>query len=84
MPNHRGLLNKYLLFNHTEIRSLSSGEVIFLLTMHDLEGMRAAAGLPSSLVPYFTNNSINSRTALSTCLDSMAEKVRKNKFYRNS
>jgi phosphatidylinositol 4-kinase len=75
MPKHRGLLNKYLLFNHAEIRSLSSGEVIFLLTMHDLEGMRAAAGLPSSLVPYFTNNSINSRTDLSACLDSMAEKV---------
>jgi phosphatidylinositol 4-kinase len=54
---------------------LSSGEVIFLLTMHDLEGMRATAGLPSSLVPYFTNNSINSRTDLSACLDSMAEKV---------
>jgi phosphatidylinositol 4-kinase A len=75
MPKHRGLLNKYLPFNPTEIRSLSSGEVIFLLTMHDLEGMRAAAGLPSSLVPYFTNNSINSRTDLIACLDSMAEKV---------
>ncbi len=75
MPKHRGLLNKYLPFKHAEIRSLSSGEVIFLLTMHDLEGMRATAGLPSSLVPYFTNNSINSRTDLSACLDSMAEKV---------
>ncbi|KAI0275884.1 atypical/PIKK/PI4K protein kinase [Russula aff. rugulosa BPL654] len=75
IPKHRGLLNKYLPFNHTEIRSLSSGEVIFLLTMHDLEGMRATAGLPSSLVPYFTNNSINSRTDLSACLDSMAEKT---------
>jgi phosphatidylinositol 4-kinase len=76
MPKHRSLLNKYLSFNHTEIRALSSGEVIFLLTMHDLEGKRATAGLPSSLVPYFTNNSINSRTDLSACLDSMAEKVR--------
>lgn len=77
MTKHRGLLNKYLPFKHAEIRTLSSGEVIFLLTMHDLEGMRATAGLPSSLVPYFTNNSINSRTDLSACLDSMAEKVGK-------
>ena len=44
--------------------------------MHDLEGMRATAGLPSSLVPYFTNSSINSRTELNACLEPMADKVR--------
>jgi phosphatidylinositol 4-kinase A len=76
MQKHRGLLSKYLPYKTTEIRALSSGEVIFLLTLHDLEGMRATAGLPSSLVPYFTNNSINSRTDLSACLEAMAEKVR--------
>ena len=76
MQKHRGLLNKYLPYNHTQIRSLSSGEVIFLLAMHDVEGMRATAGLPSSLAFYFTNSSINSRTELSACLESMADKVR--------
>jgi hypothetical protein len=44
--------------------------------MHDVEGMRAAAGLPSSLVLYFTNSGINSRTALSACMEAMADKVR--------
>jgi phosphatidylinositol 4-kinase len=37
--------------------------------------MRAAVGLPSSLVHYFTNSSINTRTELSACLVSMADKV---------
>lgn len=76
MQKHRGLLYKYLPYHHTEIRSLSPGDVILLLAMHDVEGMRAAAGLPSSLVLYFTNCSINSRTELGTCLESMADKVR--------
>ncbi|KAI9508312.1 hypothetical protein F5148DRAFT_1275830 [Russula earlei] len=75
MSKHCSLLNKYLPSHHSDIRSLSPGEVILILAMHDVEGMRAAAGLPSSLVPYFTNNSINSRTELSACLESMADKI---------
>jgi phosphatidylinositol 4-kinase A len=43
--------------------------------MRDVEGMRAAVGLPSSLVSYFTNSSINSHNELSACLESMADKV---------
>jgi phosphatidylinositol 4-kinase A len=43
--------------------------------MRDVEGMRAAVGLPSSLVPYFTNSSINSRPELSACFEFMADKV---------
>ena len=77
MPKHRGLLNKYLPYHHADVRSLSPGEVILLLAMHDVEGLRAASGLPSSLVLYFTNSSINSRTELSACMESMADKVRK-------
>jgi hypothetical protein len=76
MSKHRSLLNKYLPYHHSETRSLSSGEVTLLLAMHDVEGMRATAGLPSSLVLYFTNSSINSRTALSACMEAMADKVR--------
>ncbi len=75
MSKHRNLLSKYLQHQHTDIRSLSPGAVILLLTMHDVEGMRAAVGLPSSLVPYFTNNSINSHTELRTFMDAMADKV---------
>jgi hypothetical protein len=63
---------RYLQYQHTDIRSLSPGAVILLLTMHDLEGMRTFVCLPSSLVPYFTNYSINSHTELRTC---MADKV---------
>jgi phosphatidylinositol 4-kinase len=76
MPKHRNLLSKYLLNQHADIRSLSPGAIILLLTMHDIEGMRASVGLPSSLVPYFTNNSINSHTELRTCMDAMADNVR--------
>jgi phosphatidylinositol 4-kinase A len=76
MLKHCSLLNKYLSYHHSDIKSLSPGEVILLLAMHDVEGMRAAAGLPSSLVLYFTNGSINSRTALSACMEAMADKVR--------
>lgn len=55
---------------------MSPGQVILLLTMHDVEIMRAAAGLPSSLLCYFTNKSLNEHLELSTCMHSMAEKVR--------
>ncbi|KAH9981001.1 hypothetical protein BGW80DRAFT_1501409 [Lactifluus volemus] len=75
MTKHRTSLNRYLPYHHTEIRSLSPGEIILLLSMRDVEGMRAAIGLPSSLVSYFTNSSVNSRAELSTCLESMADKV---------
>ena len=46
--------------------------------MHDMESMRSAAGLPSSLVSYFTNDSINKHAGLSACMESVAEKVRMN------
>ena len=76
MPKHRNLLSRYLQYQHTDIRTLSPGAIILLLTMHDVEGMRASVGLPSSLVPYFTNYSINSHTELRTCMDAIADKVR--------
>lgn len=43
--------------------------------MHDMESMRSAAGLTSSLVSYFINESLNRHPALSACMDSIAEKV---------
>ncbi|KAI0273304.1 atypical/PIKK/PI4K protein kinase [Gloeopeniophorella convolvens] len=75
MSKHRTLLSKYLPYRSTEIRSITPGEAVLLLAMHDVETMRAAAGLPSSLASYFMNNSVNSRTELSACMDSMADKV---------
>ena len=44
--------------------------------MHDMEAMRSAAGLSSSLVGYFVNSSLNKHSAMSACMDSIAEKVR--------
>lgn len=44
--------------------------------MHDIESMRSAAGLPSSLVSYFTNEGLNALPALSACMESVAEKAR--------
>jgi hypothetical protein len=43
--------------------------------LHDVEGMRSAAGFPSPLVSYFMNNSLNEHPGLSSCMESVAEKV---------
>lgn len=43
--------------------------------MHDLETLRSATGLSSSLVLYFTNGNLNQPGSLSVCMDSIAEKV---------
>ncbi|EGO21128.1 hypothetical protein SERLADRAFT_452259 [Serpula lacrymans var. lacrymans S7.9] len=72
---HRGFLTRHISIRAGEIRSLSSGQVIFLLTMHDVESMRSALGLPSSLVTYFTNSNLNMHASLSACMESIAEKV---------
>ncbi|KAG6880260.1 hypothetical protein C0992_001828 [Termitomyces sp. T32_za158] len=72
---HRTSLTKHILLRAGDVRSLSPGQVIFILAMHDIESMRSAAGLPSSLVAYFTNDSMNNHPALSACMESVAEKV---------
>jgi phosphatidylinositol 4-kinase len=54
---------------------MSPGQVVFLLVMHDIESMRSAAGLPSSLVSYFTNGSLNRQSGLIACMESIADKV---------
>jgi len=43
--------------------------------MHDMENMRSAAGLTSSLVSYFINDGLNAHQELSACMESIAEKV---------
>jgi len=57
------------------IASCPSGQVVFLLTMHDLESFRSAQGLTSSLPSYFTNTGLNKSASLRGCMESIAEKV---------
>ncbi|KAJ3814722.1 hypothetical protein F5876DRAFT_72711 [Lentinula aff. lateritia] len=75
ISKHRSCLTKHISLRSSDIRGLSSGQIIFLLTMHDTESMRSAAGLTSSLISYFINESLNRHPALSACMDSIAEKV---------
>ena len=46
--------------------------------MHDIEGLRASEGLPSSLVTYFINDTFNKNPVLSACMEEIAEQVRLN------
>ncbi|KZP21149.1 hypothetical protein FIBSPDRAFT_788486 [Athelia psychrophila] len=74
-PKHANVLVKHVSSRTGDARQLSPGQVLFLLAMQDVESMRSAAGLPSSLASYFTNGNINKHDALSNCMDSVAEKV---------
>lgn len=76
LAKHRGYLMRRISLSASDLRSLTTGQVIFLLTMHDIETMRSAAGLPSSLVSYFTNSSLNTQTGLNICMDAVADNVR--------
>ncbi|KAF8163506.1 hypothetical protein B0H34DRAFT_795214 [Crassisporium funariophilum] len=75
IDKHRNALTRYIAYRASDIRYLSSGQVIFILTLHDIESMRSAAGFPSSLVSYFINDSLNEHPGLSACMESVAEKV---------
>jgi phosphatidylinositol 4-kinase len=76
ISSHRTALTRHISIRASDIRYLSSGQIIFLLTMHDLESIRSAAGLTSSLVSYFINAGLNKDPGLSACMESIAEKVR--------
>ncbi|KAI6131993.1 hypothetical protein EDD16DRAFT_1821529 [Pisolithus croceorrhizus] len=75
ISKHRACLARYIPMRASEVRSLSVGQVLFVLAMHDVETLRSDAGLPSSLVSYFTNPSLNKHAALSACMEAVAEKV---------
>ena len=75
ISKHRGILAKLIPLRSSEIRSLNNSQVVFLLTMHDLESFRSAQGLPSSLPSYFTNAGLNKNVSLRICMESIAEKV---------
>ncbi|KIK92048.1 hypothetical protein PAXRUDRAFT_830328 [Paxillus rubicundulus Ve08.2h10] len=75
LAKHRTCLTRHIPLRTSEIRSMTTGQVIFVLTMHDIETMRSGAGFPSSLVSYFINTSLNKRAALNACMEAVAEKV---------
>lgn len=75
ISKHRACLTRYIPMRASEIRSLSAGQVIFVLAMHDVETLRSDAGLPSSLVSYFTNPGLNKHAALSACMEAITEKI---------
>lgn len=78
LSRQRIRLTKYIMLRSSELRSLPTGQVIFLLAMHDIEGLRASEGLPSSLVTYFINDTFNKNPVLSACMEEIAEQVRLN------
>ncbi|EKM55298.1 uncharacterized protein PHACADRAFT_255820 [Phanerochaete carnosa HHB-10118-sp] len=75
VSKHRDTLTKHISLRLSEIRSLYPGQIIFLLCMHDMERMRASAGLPASLATYFANNGLNKNVGLVQCMEAVAEKV---------
>ncbi|KAJ7940268.1 hypothetical protein B0H13DRAFT_2299305 [Mycena leptocephala] len=75
ISKHKSSLTTHIALRASDIRALSAGQIIFVLTMHDMESMRSAAGLTSSLVSYFVNDSLNKHPGLSACMESIAEKV---------
>lgn len=72
---HKATLTKYIPLKVSDIKALIPAQVIFLLTSHDLETMRSSRGYVASITTYFLNKGVNSRDSLSSCMDSIAEKV---------
>lgn len=72
---HKSTLTKYIPLKASDIKALIPAQVVFLLTIHDLETMRSSRGYVASITTYFLNKGINSRESLSSCMDSIAEKV---------
>lgn len=75
LHDHRDVLAKHMSLRPTDLRHLSSGQIVFVLVIHDLEIMRSSAGMTSSLPSYFINDGLNKHPDLSNCMDSVAEKV---------
>ncbi|CAE6400878.1 unnamed protein product, partial [Rhizoctonia solani] len=75
VAHHRTILNRFIPTRGADIRYLTPPQIVFLLTMHDLESMRAKMFLPSSLVWYFSNEPLNKNAPLMACMDGISEKV---------
>ncbi|PPQ71810.1 hypothetical protein CVT24_006200, partial [Panaeolus cyanescens] len=75
IPHHRSVLTRYITYRASDIKYLSPSQVIFVLTLHDIESLRSASGYPASLVSYFVNHSLNNHPGLSACMEAIGEKV---------
>ncbi|KAF8623467.1 hypothetical protein AX15_006251 [Amanita polypyramis BW_CC] len=75
LHEHREVLAKHMSHRPADIRHLSSGQIIFILVVHDIEVMRSAVGMTSSLPSCFINDGLNKDPDLCACMDSIAEKI---------
>lgn len=73
--HHRSRLNDLLPMRLGDIRYLSPGQIIFILTLYDVEVLRSSMDLPASLPTYFVNDGLNKSGALAGCMDAIAENV---------
>ncbi|KAG9323613.1 hypothetical protein KVV02_006902 [Mortierella alpina] len=70
----RATLASYLPAQTSEIKSLSSAKVVFLLSVYHVETMRSRQGNCSFILKYFMNAGVNDG-GLSTCLEAIADQV---------
>ncbi|KAF8932770.1 phosphatidylinositol-4- kinase [Dissophora ornata] len=70
----RATLASYLPGQTSEIKSLSSAKVVFLLSVYHVETMRSRQGNCSFILKYFMNSVVNDG-GLSTCLEAIADQV---------
>ncbi|KAG9010494.1 phosphatidylinositol-4- kinase [Tulasnella sp. JGI-2019a] len=72
---HRHALSTLIPLRAHDVKYLSPGQIIFLLTLHDIESLRSRLDLPAPLISYFINEGLNKSGALALCMDAMAENV---------
>ncbi|KAI7830285.1 hypothetical protein BC939DRAFT_392956 [Gamsiella multidivaricata] len=70
----RATLASYLPGQTSEIKSLSSAKVVFLLSVYHVETFRSRQGNCSFILKYFMNSGVNDG-GLSNCLEAIADQV---------
>ncbi|KAF9148200.1 phosphatidylinositol-4- kinase [Linnemannia schmuckeri] len=70
----RTTLASFLPAQTSEIKTLSSAKVVFLLSVYHVETMRSRQGNCSFILKYFMNSGVNDG-GLSTCLEAIADQV---------
>ncbi|KAG0207549.1 phosphatidylinositol-4- kinase, partial [Mortierella sp. NVP41] len=70
----RTTLASYLPAQTSEIKTLSSAKVVFLLSVYHVETMRSRQGNCSFILQYFMNSGVNDG-GLSSCLEAIADQV---------
>ncbi|KAF8334229.1 uncharacterized protein EI90DRAFT_3051526 [Cantharellus anzutake] len=75
LSHHKATLLNSFKTRVSEVKHLTPAQVVFLLSMDDIEGLRAAGGLPSALPGYFVNADVNSNIHLSACMELLADSI---------